>query len=92
MSWSASATGTPSEVQAELDRQLAWTLAEGTAGLTDAGEKETVRLTAVLIHQCLETFAPDTQVIVTASGHMGFQNWDTKAGAYQNMSLSIKPC
>lgn len=90
MSWSVSATGKPAEVKAELHRQLAsGPLAEKPAGLSDDGERETVRRIGETISQCVETFDPDKGVSVSANGHMGFQNYDTKAGAYQNVSLSI---
>ena len=91
MSWGVSASGKPEEVKAELERQFAYPLADGSAGLADAGEKETVRRIAETIAQCLGTFDPEKTVMVGANGHMGFKNWDTKAGAYQSVGLSITP-
>ncbi len=92
MSWSVSAKGTVAEVKTELDRQFAYPLASGAAGgLADDGERETVRLVRDTITQCLETFDPEKKVAVSANGHMGFDNWDTKAGRNQTVSVSIQP-
>jgi hypothetical protein len=91
MSWSVGAQGKPEEVKAKLADDFSYPLADGSAGLDDASEKETVRLVKAMIEQCLGTFDPTKAVTVSASGHMGFDNWDTKAGAYQEVSLSIRP-
>ena len=91
MSWSVNASGKPSDVKAELDTQFAHPLADAPAGLSDEGERETVRRIRETITQCLETFDPEKAVAVSAYGHMGFASWDTKAGAYQEVSLTIRP-
>jgi hypothetical protein len=91
MSWSVSASGKIADVKVELDRQFQYPLAPGPAGLSDEGERETVRRVSETITQILETFGPDKTVVVTANGHMGFANWDTKEGAYQEVNVSIKP-
>ncbi len=91
MSWSVSASGKIADVKVELERQFLWPLADKPAGLSDEGERETVRRVRDTITQCLETFDPERPVSVSANGHMGFENWDTKAGAYQNVSVSIQP-
>jgi hypothetical protein len=91
MSWSVNAKGTPDEVQAELTRQFSSPLAEPPAGLSDEGERETVRRVAATISQCLETFDQTKTVSVSANGHMAFDAWDTKAGAVQTVSVSIQP-
>jgi hypothetical protein len=91
MSWSVSASGTPAEVRGRLSEQFKGPLAEKPAGLNDDGERETVRLIAETIEQCLGTFDPQKTVSVSASGHMGSEGYTTKAGAYQNVSLSITP-
>jgi hypothetical protein len=91
MSWSVSASGKIADVKAELTRQFSYPLADAPAGISDEGEKETVRRVSGTIDQCLDTFDPEAEVIVTASGHMGFDSWDTKAGAYQNVLMSIQP-
>lgn len=91
MSWSVSASGKPAEVKTALEQQFSYPLAEGDAGLVDAGEKETVRNISKTIDQCLETFDPEQSVAVYAYGHMGFDNWDERKGAYQNVHLSIQP-
>lgn len=88
MSWSISASGKPAEAKAELRRQFSHPLDE-TNGLSDPGEKETVLRISGTIDQVLDTFDPEREVSVTAYGHMGFANWDTKEGAFQNVSLSI---
>jgi len=90
MSWSVNATGTPSEVRGQLSEQFKAPLAEKPAGLSDDGERETVQRIHETIEQVLTTFDLDKKVSVSANGHMGFENWDTKAGAYQNVSLTIK--
>ena len=91
MSWSVSASGTPAEVRGQLSEQFKGPLAEKPAGLNDDGERETVRLIAETIEQCLGTFAPEKSVSVSASGHIAFANYDTKAGAYQTVSISVNP-
>jgi hypothetical protein len=91
MSWSVSASGKSDVVKAELEKQFANPLAEGSAGLADEGEKETVRRIRETIWQTLETFGPDKTVTVSAYGHIGWENYDTRAGCYQNVSLKIEP-
>jgi hypothetical protein len=91
MSWSVNASGKIADVVAALDQQFGSPLADPPAGLSDEGERETVRRIRETITQCLETFDPESNVIVSAYGHMGFDNWDTKAGARQEVTLSIKP-
>jgi hypothetical protein len=59
--------------------------------LRDEGERETVRRIHETITQCLETFGPQRTVSVTANGHMGYANYDTKEGAYQTVNVSIQP-
>ena len=90
MSWGVNAIGKIEDVKTELDRQFASPLADAPAGLADEGERETVRRVRETITQCLETFGAERTVTVTASGHMGFENWDTKAGAYQEVNVSIR--
>ncbi|MFA5381866.1 MAG: hypothetical protein WC356_01785 [Candidatus Micrarchaeia archaeon] len=91
MSWSVNATGKPAEVKDEMDKQLTFPLADAPAGLDDEREKETVRRIQGAISQCLSTFDPEQEVVVNANGHMGFENYDTKAGSYQFVNLSIRP-
>lgn len=87
MSWSVSASGTPSEVKLALKAQFSYPLADSSG--MDEGEKETVRKTADLIDQCLGTFGPTRTVSVSAYGHMGFEDWDSKSGPYQNVVINI---
>ena len=89
MSWSVSASGTPAEVRGQLSEQFKQPLAEKPAGLSDDGERQTVQQTHELIEQVLSTFDPEHAVTVAVVGHMGFGDWQTKAGAYQNVTLSI---
>jgi hypothetical protein len=91
MSWSVSAKGTPAEAQAELTRQFSYPLAAPPAGLSDEGERETVRRVADTISQCLGTFDPAKTVYVAANGHISSDTWDTKAGAVQTVHVSIQP-
>lgn len=91
MSWSVSATGTPAEVRGRLNEQFKGPLAEKPAGLNDDGERRTVEMLRDSIDQCLATFDPAGSVAVSAYGHMGFSDWDTKAGANQSVSVSINP-
>ncbi len=83
MSWSVSASGKPADVKAELDRQFTRS--------RDVSERETVRCVAATISQCIDTFDPERSVTVYAYGHMGFADWETKAGAFQEVNVSIKP-
>ena len=92
MSWSVTASGLPGQVIEDIHKQLwAGPLADKPAGLSDDEERETVKQVEVLIDQCLETFDPARQVGVNAFGHMGFSDWDTKAGRNQLVSVSINP-
>jgi len=90
MSWSVSAAGKPAEVKEMLAGQFKWPLDE-VNGVSDPGERETVRRIQGTIDQILDTFHPDQNVQVIACGHMGYLDWDTKDGAYQNVSLSVTP-
>lgn len=91
MSWSVNAKGTPEEARKQLDVGFAYPLADSPQGLSDEGERETVRRVRETIDQCLETFAPEKVVIVSAFGHVGFDDFDTKSGRTQNVSVTIKP-
>ena len=92
MSWSVSASGTPDEVQISLNEQLKNPLAEAPNGLQEETEKQTVRLVQAAINQCLSTFGEDRKVtvIASASGHMGFADWEHRGGCYQAVELSIR--
>jgi hypothetical protein len=91
MSWGVSGTGTPSEVRGQLSEQFKYPLAEGSTGLADAGEKQTVQRVFDLCEQILSTFDPSKEVSIVANGHMGFSDWDTKAGAYQQVNIAVTP-
>ena len=91
MSWSVSASGTPSEVRGRLSEQFKGPLADKPAGLSDDGERETVQRIAEMVEQCLGTFDTEKQVAVSASGHMGFSDWEKKTGGCQSVNISITP-
>lgn len=91
MSWSVAAHGKPAEVQAQLAEQFKGPLAVPPAGLSDAGERETVKRVAEMVAQCLGTFDPEKKVAVNAYGHMGFADWDAESGAYQEVNVTIQP-
>jgi hypothetical protein len=92
MSWSVSASGTPDDVMTEIHRQLkAGPLAHKPAGLSDDGERETVRHISETINQCLETFDPEQSVSVAAHGNIAFDNSHSKTGARQTVALTITP-
>ena len=92
MSWSVSGNGTPAEVRGQLSEQFKGPLAEAPAGLSDTGERQTVQLVSELLEQVLTTFGPERSLSISASGHMGFSDWDKKTGAYQSVNISIVPC
>jgi len=89
MSWNVSSSGTPAEVRGRLSEQFKGPLAEKPAGLSDDGERQSVQLVSELIEQILSTIDPERPVTVSAHGHMGFVDWDTKTGAFQNVSMSV---
>lgn len=84
MSWSVSGSGTPSEVRGQLSAQFKSPLADGTAGLANADEKQTVQMVFDLCEYILTTFDPIGKVQITASGHM-------VVGSYQEVSLKVTP-
>ena len=88
MSWSVSASGSVKDVVEKLAEQFSF-LVEPPAGLPNEGERETVRLVSGVVEQCLGTFSPGRLVKVSAYGHLGYNDWDAKDGAYQEVSLSI---
>ena len=91
MSWSVNGSGTPAEVRGQLSEQFKYPLAESPAGLNDEGEKQTVQQVFDLCEQILSTFDPERKVAISASGHMGFSDWENKKGAYQFVSITVTP-
>ena len=89
MSWSINASGEVDDVVESIAEQFAAPLAEPPAGLTDEGERETVKMVSDLVDQCLGTFAADRLVKVSANGHLGYNDWEKKAGAYQEVRVEI---
>lgn len=89
MSWSVNANGTIAAARGQLSEQFKGPLAEKPAGLADDGERETVRLIQEAIDQCLSTFGSEITAHASASGHMGYRIWNTKEGAYQEVTVSI---
>lgn len=90
MSWSVSASGTPAFVKQALAEQFKYPL-DSKSGLSIQDERESVRRVSETINHVLDTFDPEQQAQVTAYGHWGSSNYDTKAGSYQNVSVSISP-
>jgi hypothetical protein len=90
MSWSIYASGTPAEVRGQLSEQIKGPLAEKPAGLSDDGERETVKQVADLFEQITTTFDPENKLDVKAFGHMGFADWDKKTGCYQNVNIAVE--
>lgn len=88
MSWSVSASGTPAEVRGTLSEQFKYPLAEGSAGLSDAGERQTVQQTFDLIEQILSTFGIEKTLAVSAYGSMGGSGTDS---ANQTVSITVTP-
>jgi len=91
MSWSVNASGKIADVRGQLSEQFKGPLAEKPAGLYDDGERKTVEMIRDSVDQCLSTFGPDKTVSVIAFGHMGFADYETKKGGYQEVTVSIKP-
>jgi 1-aminocyclopropane-1-carboxylate deaminase/D-cysteine desulfhydrase-like pyridoxal-dependent ACC family enzyme len=91
MSWSVNASGTPAEVRGQLSTQFKVPLAEGDAGLSDLGEKQSVQQVSELLEQVLTTFDPENTLAVSASGHMGYSNYEKKTGAYQAITIIVGP-
>ena len=91
MSWSVNASGKIADARGQLSEQFKGPLAEKPAGLADDGERKTVEMVRDSIDQCLSTFGPDKIVIVSAFGHIGFANYETKEGGYQEVTVSIRP-
>ena len=89
MSWSVSASGKVEDVVEDLAKQFSMPLAEPPAGLADEGERETVKLVSDVVEQCLGTFAADRLVKVSANGHLGYNDWEKKDGAYQEVRVEI---
>ena len=89
MSWSVNASGKIEDVVGYLATQFATPLAGPPAGLSDEGERDTVKLVSDLVEHCLGTFAPDRLVKVSANGHMGYNDWEKKDGAYQEVRVEI---
>ncbi len=85
MSWSVAASGKAKDVAPEIANQVS------KISLTDQGEMETVKNTGLLIARTLGTFGPEKPVKVAASGSMGFADWSSKSGPYQQVTLTIEP-
>ncbi len=85
MSWSVAASGKAKDVAPEIANQIS------KINLTDPGEMETVKNAGLLIAQTLGTFDPAKPVKVAASGSMGYTDYSTKAGPYQQVTLAIAP-
>jgi nucleoid DNA-binding protein len=91
MSWSVNAKGRVSEVKVELLKEFIYPLAAPPGGLTDEGERETVKLISEMLQQCLNSMDEGRQVQIIASGHFSCDNQETRAGAYQSIEIKINP-
>lgn len=85
MSWSVSAEGTPTEVEAEMVRQFGIPLAEKPQGISDDGERQTAATAREVVLQCLDTFGTDVKKVrVSANGYI------SGAGNAGRVSLTIE--
>ena len=85
MSWSVSACGPATTIAEQLEQQFK------RVNMNDKGEQETVQNVRELVAQTLATIEPEKIVRVSASGSMGFKDWQKKTGAYQSVDLKIEP-
>lgn len=85
MSWSVSACGFASKVAEQLEQQFE------RVNMNDKGEQETVQHVRKLFAQTLATIEPEKVMRVSASGSMGFKDWQNKTGPYQSVDLKIEP-
>lgn len=90
MSWSVASKGTPAEVRGQLSTQFKSPLASKPAGLTDDGERQTVQLVSELLEQILSTIDPAKSVNVSAYGSMGYSDYTSKKGPYQEVTVIFK--
>jgi hypothetical protein len=92
MSWSIQAAGaTPYEALAQVQEQVKWSLAPKPHGLDHDGERESVHRVVETIFQVLRTYDQTAGVSVSASGHISFDDYETKSGARQFVRLDIQP-
>lgn len=84
MSWSINATGKPADVIRAANEQAAG------FRFSDAGENDTLNNVRQTIVQTVGTFDPDKIVRVDAAGSMAFDDWGTKTGPSQYVSLKIE--
>ena len=85
MSWSVSACGYAPKVAEQLEQQFE------RVNMNDKGEQETVQNVRKLVSQTLATIDPEKIVRVSASGLMGFKDWQNKTGPYQSVDMKIEP-
>lgn len=85
MSWSVSACGPAAKVAVQLEQQF------DHIKLTDAGEQETATNAKTLVLQTVATIDSERPIRVTASGLMGFKEWNTKQSPYQSVDIKIEP-
>ena len=85
MSWSVSACGPAAKAAEQLEQQFT------KINCTDPGEQETVQKVRALVAQTLATIEPEKIMRVSASGSMGFKDWQNKTGPYQSVDLKIEP-
>lgn len=85
MSWSVSSCGPAAKVVEQLEQQF------NSIKMPDQGEQDTVDAVHIVVARTLRTFDPEKPVRVSASGSMGFKEWDKKTSPYQSVDLKIEP-
>ena len=85
MSWSVSACGPASKIAEQLEQQFE------RVNMNDKGEQETVQHVRKLVAQTLTTIEPEKIMRISASGSMGFKDWQNKTGPYQSFDVKVEP-
>jgi hypothetical protein len=85
MSWSVCACGPAPKIAEQLEQQFE------RVNMNDKGEQETVQHARKLVAQTLATIEPEKIMRVSASGSIGFKDWQNKTGPYQSVDLKIEP-
>ena len=87
MTWSVYACGPALKIAEQLEQQFE------RVNMNDKGEQETVQYARKLVAQTLATIEPEKIMRVSASGLMGFKDWQNKnkTGPYQSVDLKIEP-
>ena len=85
MSWSVAAYGRPEAVAREIEGQF-------TRGSVCMEPEESIRQAArATIATALKSVVGVKAVKVAASGSQGYQDWRTKDGVYNQLTISVEP-